>query len=137
MIEPVINELLNDEDIAQKYNLNKSTVSYILISKSPYRNYLHSRFNYTILSGACPVLCVRFYNDKNSNTRLEREFDIQRTIHTKYKNLQILAPHRAHTLRKSIECETSVESILYVILHNADIFLVEDLLLSEWTNIKS
>ena len=81
MIEPVIDKLLNDKDIAQKYNLNRSTVSYILISKSPYRNFLHSRFNYTILSDASPVLCVRFYNDKNSNTRLDREFDIQRTIY--------------------------------------------------------
>jgi hypothetical protein len=91
MIELIINELLNNEDVVQKYNLNRSTISYIPTSKSPYRNYLRSRFSYIILSGASPALCVRFYNDKNSNALLEREYDIQRTIYTKYKNLKI--PH--------------------------------------------
>jgi|GEM_PF-6081578 len=106
MIELVINKLLNDEDIAQKYNLNRSTISYVLTSRSPYRNYLHSRFNYTILSGASPVLCVRFYSDNNSNIRLEREFDIQRNIYTKYTNLKIPCPVSLFEING---CEVMVE----------------------------
>lgn len=92
MIERIINKLLNDEDIAQKYNLNRSTISYMLTSTSAYKHYVHSRFNYTIFSDASPVLCIRFYSDKNSNVRLEREFDIQRTIYMKYTNLKIPYP---------------------------------------------
>jgi len=92
MIELIISKLLNDEDIAQKYNLNRSTISYMPTSTSRYKHYVHSRFNYTIFSDASPVLCVRFYSDKNSNARLEREYDIQRTIYTKYTNLKIPYP---------------------------------------------
>ncbi len=106
MIELIINELLNDKDVAQEYNLSRSTISYVQTSKSPYRNFVHSRFNYIIISGASPVLCVRFYNDKNSNTRLEREFEIQRTIHAKYKNLKIPYPV---TLFEVNGCKVMVE----------------------------
>jgi hypothetical protein len=92
MIELIINKILSEQDIAQEYNLNSTTIGYILISKSPYRNYLHYRFSYIILRGSSPVLCVRFYKDRNSNIRLEREFDIQRAIYNKYTNLKIPYP---------------------------------------------
>ncbi len=91
MIELIIDRVMNDKDIVEQYNLN-SVISYRKTHTSMCRSYERIRSIFIIFSHGIPVLSVKFYNDKKSNTMLEREFNLQKTMFEKYKDLTIPVP---------------------------------------------
>lgn len=92
IMKTLVDRLVSDKDICTTYNLSRYILSYSSISKSRQRNHEHYRFNFIIFSNNTPMFLVKFYNDKNSNELLAREFQIHKTIYEKYENLRIPLP---------------------------------------------
>ncbi|MGH7909002.1 MAG: hypothetical protein ACRENW_04030, partial [Thermodesulfobacteriota bacterium] len=152
MIESIVSKLLNDEDIAPRYNLRRSRVTYTPIPRYLEGNYGSSRFIFAIHSDGLPILLVKFHNDKKFNSLIEREFINLTTFYTKYKNLSVPAPVALYeinglavmvrnvvpgqTLDECFKDENMVETLPQIVEHASKVqmLLNENLIISDFTD---